>query len=162
MPKLNLQLILNFPNSYLRHHIAAVICWILTVHHIEVSMIHAVISIGYFELGAFCVQISRFLPNNLFFRTTAVLGYTFSRVVLCYYVGFIYYCLYAYDQTALMFWTNFIIDVALGFLMFLNVSWTISQWKLLFKLYFSTPERAEAVDFFTAHQAIIGNVKNTA
>jgi len=147
-------------SQYLKHHVAAVAAWILTAYHMEWSLIHGTFVISFFELGALCVQGSRFFPNNLFYRTFFCIGYTVSRIFLTYYILLIFYTTFYVYQPPIAFYSNVVIDVLLVFLLILNYKWTFSQWKMLFKLYSSKPARAEAVDFWTFHQSIIGNTSS--
>jgi len=150
--------------NYRRHHIAAIICWLVTISIDQTSRIHAMISLGFFELGALCVQFSRFFPNNLFYRTFFCVGYTFSRILLTYFHFFIFYSSTANGLDEIHhFIMETIINSSLIYLLYMNIVWTYSQWKLLIQFYHSSKNsRATEVDFFSAHQVIIGNAPSTS
>lgn len=140
--------------TYLKHHIGAIVAWLVTANHHQTSVVHGTVAIALFELGAILVQLSRVFPNVIAFRFFICSGYTGTRLALTWYYGFILY-------SCIQFWStiSFVIQIgyvpiftALLFLLVLNMKWTFLQWKAFVKVL-----RADGTDFYSYHQKIIGN-----
>jgi len=141
--------------AYLKHHIGAIMTWVAAAYHHETSLIHGVCVICLFECGAILVQLSRAFPENLIWRTLVCMGYTFTRLSLAWYYGFIWVTTSInFPNDSLFVKLGYpIIWAGLLFLIVLNAKWTMMQWQALIKAY---KKRGDS-DFFTYHQQIIGN-----
>ena len=141
--------------SYLKHHIGAILAWILAAYHHETSLIHGAVVIAIFETGALLVQSSRMFPKVLWFRFLVCVGYTSTRISLAWYYGFILYtCIQLWSSCSTFIQCSYLVVFAsLLFLLALNAKWTVMQWKALVKACRENPD----MDFFSYHQKIIGN-----
>lgn len=140
--------------TYLKHHIGAIIVWLVAAFHHETSLVHGAVVIALFELGAILVQLSRVFPKIVSFRLFVCTGYTCTRLGLGWYYGFILY-------SCIQFWPACSVYVQLGyvpifgsllFLLVLNAKWTFLQWKAFAKILVSEG----GMDFYSYHQKIIG------
>jgi len=142
--------------TYLKHHIGAIIAWLIASRHHETSLVHGAVVIALFEMGAVLVQLSRMFSKYLIFRCFVCMGYTATRLSLTWYYGFIFYTCYQFFSSCstLLQFTYFPIFAALLFLLAINTKWTYLQWKALYKAFVTTQPQ---MDFFSYHQKIIGN-----
>merc|ERR1711879_222382 len=141
--------------AYLKHHIGAIIVFLICAYHHHTSLIHSICVVTLFELGAVLVQLSRAFPN-LGFRTLICIGYTSTRLALGWYYGFIYHTACAFwDTSSFAVNMSYIpITMCLIFLLGMNFQWCFLQWKALFQAFMTSQQTS---DFYSFHQKIIGN-----
>lgn len=118
---------------YLKHHIGAICVWISAALHYEASLIHCVVLVCLFEIGAVIVQLSRTLRNILWLRALLCVGDTITRFAVAWYWGFTLYTSYVLYFSNPLIYSIFNIPIHIGlcFLVFLNFNWTYFQWKAL-------------------------------
>ena len=145
--------------AYLKHHVGAIVAWLIAANHHETSLVHGAVVIALFEIGAILVQLSRMFAKTLWFRFFVCLGYTGTRVSLTWYYGFIFYTCYQLFTSCSTFIQFSYIPVfaALLFLLALNAKWTMLQWRAFIKAL----SDSNSLDFYTYHQQIIGNTSTT-
>jgi len=141
--------------AYLKHHVGAIIVFLICSYHHHTSLIHSVCVVTLFELGAVLVQLSRAYPN-LIFRTFICIGYTATRLAIGWYYGFIYYTASAFWETSSLAVNLSYIPIAMCciFLLGMNFNWCYLQWNALFRAYKNSKQSS---DFYSFHQQIIGN-----
>ena len=146
--------------AYIKHHIGASLVYFICFYHTDVSLLHCIAGIGFFEFGAVLVQISRAFPKSLTLRTFVCVGYAASRISLGWYYGYIYYqCQEDWNTFNIYQKLGYIpIFISIIFLLVINFRWTFLQWKSLVKAYTARFSKQETESFFEYHQKILGNV----
>jgi len=152
--------------NYLKHHIGAIVVWLLAAFHYETSLIHGVMFVSIFETGAILVQLSRFLSNNIPFRALICIGYTLTRITVSWYWGFSLYTSLYYSFGSHMSVIDNILNIpihlCLIFLVCLNLKWTYLQWKSLYRAYCVMKPTEKLENFHDVHQKVIGNVRSVS
>src|SRR3990167_522661 len=152
-------------SAYIKHHIGACFVYMLCFYHTEVSLLHCIAGIGFFELGAVLVQLSRAFPKSLLLRTFVCIGYAASRLALGWYYGFFVYQAMTdwHSFSVLQRIFHFPINGSIVFLLIINFRWTFLQWRSLGRAF--AARFAEKPDteksFFELHQQILGNVPSS-
>ena len=147
--------------AYIKHHVAGSFVFFVGFYLTEVSLLHCVAGIGFFEFGAILVQLSRAFPKILTLRTLICIGYAASRITAVWYYGYIFYQAYvdwdSFNINQQLLYVPAILSII--FLLVLNFRWTFLQWQSLLKAYHARfVKQQESESFFEYHQQILGNV----